>query len=214
MNQSQTIQRAFRVVLQLVLTGGLLFGPALQVRGALPVDAAAKTSSPGSGSAQAPSPQSNSNATALARGSQVAGARVDSAWEAAPPAAKALQQDPHNPAWRVQYGTQAGLKLIPARPAAGVASPNGPQPLLTGAWQTHVLSAGANSVVATAAAPDGRLFAGIDHDGLRVYFPDLNGVYSWTVIRAAAGRLASDNVTSLAVYNNGVLVYRVLLRWS
>jgi ligand-binding sensor domain-containing protein len=153
-----------------------------------------------------PSNPASPEAPTLTQGVQIDDARVDAALDASPPADLALQADPHNPGWMVQYGTQAGLALIPPRLAPALDQPDGPQPPLTGAWQTHTLQAGTNTIMATAAAPDGRLFAAIDHDGLRVYAPNTSGIYQWSAIHASSGGLASDNVKSLAIFNNGLWV--------
>jgi ligand-binding sensor domain-containing protein len=146
-------------------------------------------------------PASSSPALAGAiKGSLVSGPQTDPALDAPPPAAQAVVKDPQNPDWTAYYGSQAGLQLFPARIAPSGLSLNGPKPALKGSWQITTLQAGTNKISALASAPDGRLFAGVQGDGLRVYAPDANGVYSWTAIRASQNGLASNNVTCLAVY--------------
>jgi ligand-binding sensor domain-containing protein len=147
------------------------------------------------------SPDSSSPQVAGAiQGNQVSGPQTDPALDAPPPAAQAIVQDPRNPAWIATYGSQAGLQLFPPRQAPAGLSLNGPKPALNGSWQTTILQNGTDKISALAAAPDGRLFAGVQSNGLRVYAPGANGVYAWTAIHASQNGLASENVTSLAIY--------------
>jgi ligand-binding sensor domain-containing protein len=78
---------------------------------------------------------------------------------------------------------------------------------LTGTWLTTTLASdfGTETITAIAAAPDGRLFVGVSNDGLRVYAPDGNGVYTWTALHVIDG-LASEKVTSLAIFDNELWV--------
>jgi ligand-binding sensor domain-containing protein len=143
----------------------------------------------------------NPVAAGAIQGSLVSGPQTDPSLDAPPPAARAVVRDPQNPGWNVTYGSQAGLQLFPPRLAPGGLSPSGPKPALSGSWQVTTLQGGTNTISALASAPDGRLFAGVQGDGLRVYAPDANGVHSWSAIHASQAGLASNNVTCLAVFN-------------
>jgi ligand-binding sensor domain-containing protein len=155
---------------------------------------------------QASPATSNSTLTGAVQGSQISGPQVDPALDAPPPAAQAVVKDPHNPAWTVYYGSQAGLELFPPRLAPAGSNPSGPKPALSGSWQATTLQSGTHAISALATAPDGRLFAGVQNDGLRVYAPYANGVYTWMAIHASQNGLASDNVTCLAVYKGELWV--------
>ena len=166
------------------------------VTSATPLEPAA-TSSAALAPAQDPAPPS-------IKGIVVETAKVDPAWDAPPAAGEAVVVDRNNPAWQVHYGTQAGRTLLPPRAAPQALTTHGPQLPLTGTWLTTTLQSqfGTATITAIAAAPDGRLFVGVSNDGLRVYAPDGNGVYSWSAIHASFGGLASESVTSLAVFDN------------
>ncbi|MDX1665112.1 MAG: hypothetical protein R3272_15075, partial [Candidatus Promineifilaceae bacterium] len=123
----------------------------------------------------------------------------------APAPAGARYVDPQNPEWTATFGTEAGRRLIEPRPAPGPA-PAGPPLELDGTWRSRAAS-GSAAVVAMANAPDGRLFAAVADDGLRVYAPDANGVYSWAAIKAGdRGGLASNDVTALAIFEGELWV--------
>ncbi|MEZ4615807.1 MAG: two-component regulator propeller domain-containing protein [Caldilineaceae bacterium] len=67
-------------------------------------------------------------------------------------------------------------------------------------WATSTLQAGNKAITALVDLPDGRIFAAIQNDGIRVYAPDANGLYSWQ----SGPTGGPTNVTALA-YLNGQL---------
>jgi hypothetical protein len=105
--------------------------------------------------------------------------------------------------WVTRYGTQAGLQFLPPRQPAFEAFPQGPDVPL-GAWKTSNLGTSA-SVLAVQGVPDGRFFAAVQYNGLRLYAPTGDGSYTWSEIHAGSG-LASDNVTCLAYFNGELWV--------
>ena len=119
-----------------------------------------------------------------------------------PPPDQAVVIDQRNPAWVTHYGTQAGLQFLAPRQATFEVSPQGPDVGL-GAWQTFDLSQ-AYTVLAIQGVPDGRVFAALNANGLRVYAPTGDGSYTWSEIHTSIGGLVSENVTCLA-YLDGVL---------
>lgn len=80
---------------------------------------------------------------------------------------------------------------------------NGPETPVNG-WTNSTIQAGTKTISAIADLPDGRVFAAVAGDGLRVYSPDANGVYSWQA--APAGGPASLTVNDLAVLGNQLWV--------
>ncbi|MCC7354634.1 MAG: hypothetical protein IT330_12880, partial [Anaerolineae bacterium] len=137
---------------------------------------------------------------ALPEGTVVTGPEIIPELDKPPAEADALVVDPRNPAWMTLYGSEAArLSLPPRVPASFEAAPEGPAVPL-GAWQTHLLQGGTRRITAIVGAPDGRLFAGVTGDGLRVYAPDANGVFAWSAIHDSVGGLASESVTALEVY--------------
>lgn len=130
--------------------------------------------------------------------------------DAAPPApADAVARDPRRRAWATRYGTALGRRLVAptfAGPADGV--PDGPAIPLDGAWRTAAPPGATHGVTALASAPDGRLFAGTNGDGLRVYAPGAGGAYAWSTIRMGRGLpgLSSNAVTALAVFGGELWV--------
>lgn len=133
---------------------------------------------------------------------QVSGPSVDASLERAPDPDKAVVVDKANPAWRTVYGTEAGRQLLPPRQSEVPAATNGAVPPLTGFWDTQTIQAGTQGITAIAYAPDGRLFAGLNNSGLRIYGPNASGIYGWTSITASPGGLVSNNVTALAVFGS------------
>ena len=136
-------------------------------------------------------------------GATVSGARTLPDMDAPPPADRAVVVDPRVSGWVTRYGTQAGLQSLPPRLPAFEAFPQGPGVPL-GAWKTSNLGTSA-SVLAVQGAPDGRLFAAVQNNGLRLYAPTGDGSYAWSEIHAGGG-LASDNVTCLAYFNGELWV--------
>lgn len=137
------------------------------------------------------------------RGTVVRAARTLPEMDAPPAQADATVVDKRSPEWVTRYGTEAGHKLLPPRQPAFEAAPAGPAVEL-GAWQSLVIG-GSATINAIISNWDGRLFAAVDGDGLRVYGPGADGSYGWTAIRAGGGP-ASNNVTSLAILNNELWV--------
>lgn len=129
----------------------------------------------------------------------------DPALDAAPAEADALAVDPHNPQWTVRYGTEAGRLIASPAPAPTWLIPTGPD-IPIGGWDANIIEPGTKDVTAVLALPDGRVWAGAENDGLRIYAPDANGVYSWSTLKATAGGLASNKVTALAWFNGEVWV--------
>lgn len=129
----------------------------------------------------------------------------DPAMDAAPAEADALVVDPHNPQWMVRYGSEAGRQTVPPAPAPTWLVPAGPE-IPIGGWDASIIEAGTKDVAAVLALPDGRIWAGAENDGLRIYSPDANGVYNWSMLKATAGGLASNKVTALAWFNGEVWV--------
>jgi ligand-binding sensor domain-containing protein len=129
----------------------------------------------------------------------------DPALDAAPAEADALLVDPHNPQWMVRYGSEAGRLTVPPAPAPTWLVPEGPT-IPIGGWVTNTVEAGTKDVTAVVALPDGRVWAGAENDGLRIYGPDANGVYSWSTLKVAVGGLASNKVTALAWFAGEVWV--------
>lgn len=80
---------------------------------------------------------------------------------------------------------------------------SGPQAPNSG-WLTTTLQAGVNSITAIAHTSDGRIFAGIAGNGLRIYAPDANGLYSWQ--NPPAGGPVSQSISALAIYRNQLWV--------
>jgi ligand-binding sensor domain-containing protein len=136
---------------------------------------------------------------------QISGPKVDASLERAPDPDKAVVADRAHPNWRTVYGTEAGRQLLPPRLPEVPSLVEGATPPLTGFWITRTL-AGANGITAIAYAPDGRLFAGLNNGGLRVFGPNSSGVYGWTSITASSGGLPSNWVTSLAVFGGDLWV--------
>jgi len=144
-------------------------------------------------------------AVTVEEGVTVSPARTVAGMDAAPPAELAHYVDPENQAWMATFGTEAGRQLIEPRQAPGPA-PAGPVLDLNGNWRSLATS-GSARVVAMAQAPDGRLFAAIAGDGLRVYGPGTFGAYSWSSINAGGrGGLASDSVADLAIFEGELWV--------
>jgi len=131
-----------------------------------------------------------------APGTLVAGPRTPPEMDAPPAQTQAVVTDAHNPNWVTYYGTQAGTRLAPRQPTF-LAAPQGPDVSL-GAWR-NVPIGGTGTINAVASAPDGRLFASVARDGLRVYAAGANGAYAWSAIHASSGGLASNRVTALAI---------------
>lgn len=130
----------------------------------------------------------------------------DPALDAAPAEADALVTDPHNPQWTVRYGSELGRRTIAAASAPANLVPEGPT-IPVGGWAANLtLEAGTKDIMAVAALPDGRIWAGVKNDGLRIYSPAADGVYGWTTLKAAAGGLISNRVTSLAYFGGEVWV--------
>ena len=135
--------------------------------------------------------------SSLPGGSVVPLSQAPSELDARPAEADAVVVDPNNPAWTTRYGTEAGRRFLAPRSAPAVLAPAGPTVPL-GFWDTISLQSGTRSITAIASVPDGRLFVGVEDDGLRMYAPDANGVYAWTAIHPPG--LASNRVTALAVF--------------
>ncbi len=129
----------------------------------------------------------------------------DPAMDAAPTEADGLVVDPNNPQWMVRYGSEAGRLTIPPAPAPANLVPEGPT-IPIGGWATTTIEAGVKDITAVAALPDGRIWAGVENDGLRIYAPDANGLYSWSTLKATAGGLISNKVTALAWFAGEVWV--------
>ncbi len=87
-------------------------------------------------------------------------------------------------------------QVAPTIDPAALAGPETP----VNDWTSSTLQAGTKGISALIDLPDGRVFAAIQGDGLRVYTPDANGIYSWQ--SGPAG--GPTNVTALA-YLNGQL---------
>lgn len=130
----------------------------------------------------------------------------DPAMDAAPAEADALVVDPHNPQWTVRYGTELGRQTIPPVMAPAWLVPAGPTIPIGGWADTLTIEAGTKDIMAVVALPDGRVWAGVENDGLRIYSPDANGVYSWSTLKATVGGLASNKVTALAWFEGEVWV--------
>lgn len=135
-------------------------------------------------------------AAPIIAGQTISGPTLLPEMDTPPLADQATVVDKRNPAWVTRYGTQAGLQFLPPRQATFETAPQGPQPEL-GAWQTFDLSQ-AHTVNAVQGVPDGRVFAAVASNGLRVYAPTGDGSYTWSEIHASVNGLASNNVTCLA----------------
>jgi len=131
---------------------------------------------------------------------------VDAALDRAPDPKQAIVTDKANPQWRTVYGTEAGRQLLPPRQSEVAAQSEGAVVPLSGFWITRTAQSGTNGITAIAYAPDGRLFAGLNNGGLRVYGANASGLYGWTSINASPGGLPSNWVTSLAVFNGDLWV--------
>jgi ligand-binding sensor domain-containing protein len=129
----------------------------------------------------------------------------DASLDAAPAEADALVVDPNNPQWMVRYGSEAGRRNIAPARAPTSLTPEGPT-IPVGGWATTTIEAGVKDITAVLALPDGRIWAGVAGDGLRIYAPDADGVYSWTALKASAGGLASNQVTALAYFDGEIWV--------
>lgn len=140
----------------------------------------------------------------IADGVQTSVPAVDAALNAPPAPEDAAVVNPYT-GQTTYYGTELGRQQLASLLPAGSAAVAGPE-VPVGFWQSINLQAGLSAIMAVAGAPDGRLFAGVNGGGLRVYAPDGNGVYGWTAINAGAGSLPSQNVTALAVFNNALWV--------
>ncbi|HMN26899.1 MAG TPA: hypothetical protein PKE45_02000, partial [Caldilineaceae bacterium] len=185
------IQPRAGVVVRLLVCLAILIGS-----GPLPAATVARAQS---------APVTGAAADSPSAGMIVQSAAGASALDVSPAAADAIVSDPRNPAWQTRYGSLLGkLSLVPryATFEAVMAGPDVP----VGAWQPHPRQGAAKPTPAIVAAPDGRLFAGVNNTGLRVYAPAANGVYSWSEIKSAANQLASNNVTALAIFRNQLWV--------
>src|SRR5262249_31018496 len=121
-------------------------------------------------------------------------------WEEAPDEARAVVVDANNPQWLTRYGTELGRTLLAPRQSEFPAIPDAYAPPLVGTWLTRTIQAGTQDLVALVGAPDGRVFAAISGDGLRVYTPSVaSSTYSWSAIHTSAGGLITDNVTALEI---------------
>ncbi len=69
-----------------------------------------------------------------------------------------------------------------------------------GVWDFYAVGFSADTITAIVAAPDGRLFVGLREEGLRIYAPGPDGVYSWTFVNASLFGLASDFIRDLAIF--------------
>jgi hypothetical protein len=141
-------------------------------------------------------------ATPIMAGQTISGPTLLPGMDTPPPPDQATVVDKRNPAWVTRYGTQAGIQFLPPRQATFEAAPQGPQPEL-GAWQTFDLSQ-AHTVNAVQGVPDGRVFAAVASNGLRVYAPTGDGSYTWSEIHTSMNGLSSNNVTCL-MYIDGEL---------
>src|SRR5579859_3867021 len=185
--------RLGRIALLVVLIAGIVSNQSLPVN-AGSTEAAGPSASPRQMSPAAPSTV----------GRLVQAAHPLPGMDAAPSTGEATVIDQHNPAWVTHYGTEAGQKLLPPRQPTFEALPQGPS-ITLGAWQSFNLG-GNLPIVGTVSTWDGRLFAAVSTDGLRVYAPNANGIYGWTAIHAGLGSLTSDNVSALAILGSDLWV--------
>ncbi len=88
------------------------------------------------------------------------------------------------------------------------AAADGPDVPLSGWWNSQTLQNDAHGITALAHAPDGRVFAGVADDGLRIYAPGADGTYSWSTVRSSGrgGGLSSNKVTALAIFSGALWV--------
>lgn len=147
----------------------------------------------------------STGASVLADGSIVSPAAFDPSLDVPPAENNALIVDPNNSNWMVRYGSEIARRSIPARMAPVSLVPGGPE-IPIGGWASNTVEAGARDIIDTAVSPDGRLWAAVEGDGLRVYGPNPSGVYVWTAIKAALGGLISNNVTAVAYFNGEIWV--------
>ena len=119
---------------------------------------------------------------------------------------KGLVVDPKSPGWATRYGTELGRMLLPARAAPASFAPMGAEPPLTGTWRTNTIVSSTTGINAIAYAPDGRIFAGSGSNGLRVWGPDANGIFTWTTILSSTLGLPSNSVRALAIFDGDVWV--------
>ena len=140
----------------------------------------------------------------IADGVQVSTPPLDPAFNAQPAAQDAESTNPYT-GRTTYYGTELGRQQLAPLFPAGAGATAGPEMSL-GFWESTALQAGVKSITALAGAPDGRLFAAISGDGLRIYAPDNNGVYGWTTVSVGSNSLGSLNVTALAIFGNELWV--------
>jgi ligand-binding sensor domain-containing protein len=74
-----------------------------------------------------------------------------------------------------------------------------------GTWRI-LTAAPSGSISAIEELPDGRVVAGTTAGGLRVYGPNAQGIYQWSVILASPGGLASNRVKDLAIFKGELWV--------
>lgn len=121
------------------------------------------------------------------------------------PPTDAVAQDANNPNWATLYGTRLGRERLAAHSAPGpnyVGAADGGQPPITDTWAIHSFAGNTRTVTAMAAAPDGRVFVGVQGDGLRVYAPGPGGAFAWTEIRRSSGGLVGNNITALVAHGS------------
>src|SRR5579859_1370469 len=171
--------RLGRIALLVVLIAGIVSNQSLPVN-AGSTEAAGPSASPRQMSPAAPSTV----------GRLVQAAHPLPGMDAAPSTGEATVIDQRNPAWVTHYGTEAGQKLLPPRQPTFEALPQGPS-ITLGAWQSFNLG-GNLPIVGTVSTWDGRLFAAVSTDGLRVYAPNANGIYGWTAIRSEERRVGKE----------------------
>ncbi len=115
----------------------------------------------------------------------------------APSPDQVVVADQRIPAWETRYNTLAGVTYMPplASPA-GISAIGAAVGL--GGFRSFSLGA-ADPVRSIAAAPDGRIFAGVYGVGLKVYSRQPNGAYAWSTISVSPGGLLSASIVDMAI---------------